>query len=354
MLACRKADDTCHNNVMSDAPISAPTAAHLGTFTPNTALLLVNLGTPTQPTAAAVGRYLGEFLSDPYVVPLSPWLWKPLLHGLIIPLRSRRSAEKYRQIWLPEGSPLAVYTQRLTNAVAAELLHWRVAMAMRYGEPAITSTLDTLVQRGSQRIVVLPLYPQYSTTTTATVQQQVKLWQAKNPHIAVHTIHDYADDGLWAKAVADSINAYWQHHGRGERLLFSFHGLPQQLVDKGDPYPQRCQASARAITQLLGLDDQQWQLAYQSRFGRSKWVQPYAEATLWQLAESGVKTIDVVCPGFAVDCLETLEEVALRFAEGVAARGAHLRYIPCLNQTPTHAHALAQLAQQQASAYFRP
>jgi len=338
---------------MSDAPISAPDTAHLGTSAPsNIALLLVNLGTPAQPTAAAVGRYLSAFLSDRYVVPLSPWLWKPLLHGLIIPLRSRRSAEKYRQIWLPEGSPLAVYTQHLTQAVAAQLPHWRVAMAMRYGEPALATALDSLVQKGSKRIVVLPLYPQYSTTTTATVLHQLQKWQVQNPHIAVHAINDYADEPSWAKAVADSISAYWQQHGRGERLLFSFHGLPQKLVDKGDPYPQRCEISAQAITQLLGLKDEQWQLAYQSRFGRSAWVQPYAEATLWQWAESEVKTIDVVCPGFAVDCLETLEEVALRFAESIAARGAQLRYIPCLNAHFAHAQSLAQLAQKQAQQYF--
>jgi len=339
---------------MSDAPISAPNAAHVGTsVSAHTALLLVNLGTPTQPTATAVGRYLGEFLSDRYVVPLSPLFWKPLLHGLIIPLRRRRSAEKYRQIWLAEGSPLAIYTQHLTDAVAAELPDWQVTMAMRYGQPAIGSTLDGLVQKGCKQIVVLPLYPQYSTTTTATVQHQIQRWLARNPHISVHTINDYADDGLWAKALADSISAYWQENGRAERLLFSFHGLPQKLVDQGDPYPQRCQASAHAITQHLGLDDQYWQLAYQSRFGRSAWVQPYAESTLWHLAENGIKTIDVVCPGFAVDCLETLEEVALRFAQGVAARGAKLRYIPCLNASAAHAHALAQLAQKQVKKHFR-
>jgi len=339
---------------MSHAHLAAPHAAHLGTSTSaHTALLLVNLGTPTAPTAVAVGRYLSQFLSDRHVVPLSPLLWKPLLHGLIIPLRSRRSAEKYRQIWLPEGSPLGVYTQRLTAAVAAELPHWHVAMAMRYGQPALPSVLNTLLESGYKRIVVLPLYPQYSTTTTATVQQQVQIWQTQNPQIAVHMIDDYADDPIWAKAVADSVAAYWQQHGRGEHLLFSFHGLPQQLVDKGDPYPQRCEISTQAITHALGLKDGQWQLAYQSRFGRRAWVKPYAEPTLWQLAESGVKTIDVVCPGFAVDCLETLEEVALRFAQGVAARGATLRYIPCLNASIPHAQALAALARKQANAHFK-
>jgi len=348
-LACRNVDDTCHNNYMSHAllAVGAPPPA-------NTALLLVNLGTPTHPTAAAVGRYLSQFLSDRHVVPLSPLLWKPLLHGLVIPLRRRRSAEKYRQIWLPEGSPLAVYTQRLTAEVAAQLPHWHVTMAMRYGQPALPFVLDTLVKKGIERIVVLPLYPQYSTTTTATVQQQVREWWAKNPQIAVHTIYDYADDCAWAAAVADSINTYWQQHGRGEQLLFSFHGLPQKLVDQGDPYPQRCELSVHAITRKLGLNHEQWQLAYQSRFGRHAWVQPYAEPTLWQWAERGMKTIDVVCPGFAVDCLETLEEVALRFAEGVAARGAQLRYIPCLNATFAHAQALAALAQAQANEHFKP
>jgi len=335
----------CHNTGMSDAPIAARGAARTGTpATPDTALLVVNLGTPEHPTAAAVGRYLVEFLGDPYVVPLHPWVWKPLLHGIISPLRRGKSAAKYQQVWMPEGSPLAVYTQRLTHALAAQLPQWRVMMAMRYGKPALQQQLDALHAAGCSNIVVLPLYPQYSTTTTATVLRQIQLWQQQHRTTAVHVIKDYADDPLWIRAVADSISTYWQKHGRAQRLVFSFHGLPQRLVEKGDPYPQRCQTSTTAIASALHLKQTQWQLTYQSRFGRQAWLQPDTETQLWQLAESGVKTIDIVCPGFAVDCLETLEEIALRFADSVAARGAQLRYIPCLNDDLAHARALAALA----------
>ena len=311
---------------------------------PTTALLAVNLGTPETPTAPAVRRYLAEFLGDPRVVSIPPLLWKPLLYGLILPLRGGRSAHKYAQVWLPEGSPLAVHTRRLAETMQRELPHWRVREAMRYGQPALRPALDALAAEGIERIVVLPLYPQYSTTTTASVEDMVQRWQADHPQVEVHTIRDYADDPRWVAAVADSIRDHWQQHGRGEKLVFSFHGIPQRLADAGDPYPQRCEASARAIAAALELGEDDWRLAYQSRFGRERWLQPYAEPTLWALAESGVKTLDVVCPGFATDCLETLEEVALGFTTSVAARGATMRYIPCLNDAPTHAHALAALA----------
>ncbi|MCG8274932.1 ferrochelatase [Stenotrophomonas sp. NLF4-10] len=311
---------------------------------PTTALLAVNLGTPETPTAPAVRRYLAEFLGDPRVVSIPPLLWKPLLHGLILPLRGGRSAHKYAQVWLPEGSPLAVYTRRLAEAMQRELPHWRVRDAMRYGQPALRPALDALAGEGIGRIVVLPLYPQYSTTTTASVEDVVRDWQARHPQVEVRTVHDYADDPRWVAAVADSIRGYWQRNGRGDRLLFSFHGIPQRLADAGDPYPQRCEASARAIAAALELGEGDWQLAYQSRFGRERWLQPYAEPTLWALAEGGAKTLDVACPGFATDCLETLEEVALGFTASVARHGATMRYIPCLNDAPEHARALAALA----------
>ena len=313
---------------------------------PTTALLAVNLGTPETPTAPAVRRYLAEFLSDPRVVAIPPLLWKPLLHGLILPLRGGRSAHKYAQIWLPEGSPLAVHTRRLADAMQHELPHWHVRNAMRYGQPALRPALDALAAEGIARIIVLPLYPQYSTTTTASVEDVVQRWQTDHPQVAVHTIRDYADDPRWVAAVADSIRNHWQQHGRGDTLVFSFHGIPQRLADAGDPYPQRCQASARAIAAALELGDDDWRLTYQSRFGRERWLQPYAEPTLWALAEAGAKTLDVVCPGFATDCLETLEEVALGFSASLAQRGATMRYIPCLNDTPAHARALAALATQ--------
>lgn len=311
---------------------------------PHTAVLAVNLGTPQTPTAPAVRRYLAEFLSDPRVVSIPALLWKPLLYGLILPLRSGRSAAKYAQVWLPDGSPLMVYTRRLAEAMQALMPDLTVRHAMRYGAPALTTELDRLAAEGVRRVVVLPLYPQYSTTTTASIEDQLRQWQPRHPGVIVTLVRDYAVDPQWVDAVAGSIRAWWDQHGRGDKLLFSFHGIPQRLADAGDPYPQRCEASAQAIADALGLAAGEWQLAYQSRFGREKWLQPYAEPTLWALAEAGTKQIDVVCPGFATDCLETLEEVAMGFTETVAERGAQMRYIPCLNDSPAHALALSRLS----------
>lgn len=311
---------------------------------PDTAVLAVNLGTPETPTAPAVRRYLAEFLSDRRVVAIPPLLWQPLLRGLILPLRSSRSAAKYAQVWLPDGSPLMVHTRQLAQAMQALLPTLKVRHAMRYGEPALAHELDRLAGEGARRIVVLPLYPQYSTTTTASVEDRVDAWQRRNPGVTVSLVRDYSVDPGWVEAVAGSIRRYWEQHGRGQTLMFSFHGIPQRLADAGDPYPQRCEASAQAIAKALELGRDEWQMGYQSRFGRERWLQPYAEPSLWALAESGVKQIDVVCPGFATDCLETLEEVALGFTETLAERGATMRYIPCLNAEPEHARALARLA----------
>jgi len=324
----------CHNAPMSDAP--------------ETAVLVVNLGTPEAPTAPAVARYLAEFLGDKRVVAIPKLFWWPLLNWVILPRRSPRSAEKYALVWLPDGSPLAVYTRRLAEGMQRELPEHRVAWAMRYGSPALAPALDALRDGGVRRIVVLPLYPQYSTTTTASIEDVVRAWQARNPQLPVRLIEDYPTDPAWVAAVADSVRAHWAQHGRGERLFFSFHGLPQRVANNGDPYPQRCEASAQAIAAALELDAGAWQLGYQSRFGAERWLQPYAEPSLWQLAEQGIKRVDVICPGFATDCLETLEEVAMGFVETCAARGMQVRYIPCLNDAPAHARALAQLAARAA------
>lgn len=315
---------------------------------PDTAVLVVNLGTPEAPTAPAVARYLAEFLGDKRVVAIPRLFWWPLLNWVILPRRSPRSAEKYALVWLPEGSPLAVYTRRLAEGMQRELPGHRVAWAMRYGAPALAPALDALRDGGVRRIVVLPLYPQYSTTTTASIEDVVQAWQARNPQLPVTLIEDYPTDPAWVEAVADSVRAHWAQHGRGETLFFSFHGLPQRVANNGDPYPQRCEASAQAIAAALGLGAGEWQLGYQSRFGAERWLQPYAEPSLWQLAERGTKRVDVICPGFATDCLETLEEVAMGFVETCAARGMQVRYIPCLNDAPAHARALAQLAARAA------
>ena len=310
------------------------------------ALVLVNLGTPAAPTPSAVRRYLSQFLHDHRVVQLTRWLWCPLLHFVILPLRSPKVARKYAQIWMPGGSPLAVHTAALAEAVARRLPGWRVAHAMRYGQPSVQAVFDDLRAGGVRKIRVLPLYPQYSTTTTASVADAVA---AAANGLQVEVLRDYHVDAGWAAAVAASIRAHWDAEGRGERLLLSFHGIPRRLVDGGDPYAAQCEASTRAIAQALGVPREDLLLTFQSRFGRERWLEPYTQPTLEALAREGVRRVDVACPGFAVDCLETLEEIAVENA--VAFRGAGgeaLRYIPCLNADPAHADALAALALQDA------
>ena len=316
------------------------------TDTSPTALLIVNLGTPEAPTPRAVRRYLAEFLHDHRVVQLTRWLWCPLLHFIILPLRGPKAAAKYASIWMPEGSPLAVHTRRLAGAVQDRLPGWRVQDAMRYGEPSIGSRLQAWRAEGVRKVVVLPLYPQYSTTTTESVRDLVT---REACGLDVRFIEDYPVDPGWVAAVVGSIRSWRAEHGAGEHLLFSYHGLPQRLARNGDPYPQRCEASTRAIVQALGLRDGEWTLTYQSRFGKERWLEPATDATLQAMAARGVRRVDVVCPGFAVDCLETLEEIAMQNAELFhAAGGEALRYIPCLNDAPAHADALAALARRGA------
>lgn len=312
---------------------------------PDTVLLAVNLGTPDAPDTAAVRRYLGEFLSDPRVVSIPPLLWKPLLYGLILPLRGPRSAANYAKVWMEEGSPLLVYTQRLAERLQERLPHWQVLPAMRYGNPALRSTLRRLRAAGVRRLVVLPLYPQYSTTTTASVADLVA---EETQGMDVTLIEDYSSDAGWVGAVAASIRSHRREHGDGRHLLFSFHGLPQRIADAGDPYPQRCVDSATAVAAALGLESTQWSMSYQSRFGRERWLEPSTVAELDRLAAAGVREVEVVCPGFAVDCIETLEEVALGLAEHFSRKGGRLAYIPCLNDSPAHADALARLAHRAA------
>lgn len=318
----------------------------------DTALLLVNLGTPEAPTARAVRRFLSEFLHDQRVVQLTRWLWCPLLHGLILPLRGPRVAHKYAEIWMDEGSPLAVHTRRLAAAMQARLPALRVAHAMRYGEPALGETLRELHAGGSQRVLVLPLYPQYSTTTTASVADVLAEVAKDRAAPRLRMVEQYATEPGVIAALADSVRAHWAAHGRGQRLLVSFHGIPQRLVDAGDPYADQCRATTAALAQALGLRDDQYVQCFQSRFGRETWLQPATDATLRSLAGSGVERVDVLCPGFAVDCLETLEEIKLQNA-GIfrAAGGDILSYIPCLNDAPAHADALAALARRELEAW---
>lgn len=315
--------------------------------TADTALILVNLGTPDAPTAPAIRRFLGEFLGDRRVVSLPRWFWLPLLHGLILPLRSPKVAPKYASVWMAEGSPLAVHTRRLAEAVQREMPDVMVIDAMRYGQPSLAEFLQRLGTEGVNRALVLPLYPQYSTTTTATIADVVEQAQS----LQLRMVEDYHLDAGWIDAVAGSIRAHRDQHGSGEYLLFSFHGLPQRLVDAGDPYQSQCEAGAHAIAAALELDESQWGISYQSRFGFDRWLTPATATTLVDLAARGVREVAVVAPGFATDCLETLEEISIMLAEDFAELGGKLRYIPCLNDSPTHAAALAGIAQRELQAW---
>lgn len=314
-----------------------------------TGVLLVNLGTPEHPNPGALRRYLAEFLRDPRVVEVPRPIWLPLLYGVILPFRAPRSAHAYQQVWTDQGSPLRVYSEGLT-AAAGEALNAagaraEVALAMRYGRPGIADVLRNWKDRGLRRLLVLPLYPQYSATTTASVfdavMQELTTWRWL-PEL--RWVNDYWSDSGWIEAIAQSIAAHWQSHARSGHLVFSFHGIPQRYLRNGDPYFCQCHASARMIAKQLDLSADEWSLSFQSRVGKEPWLQPYTDQHLRSLATSGTRTVDVVCPGFAVDCLETLEEIAMQNAEGFrAAGGDALRYIPALNDSPAHAQLLANL-----------
>jgi ferrochelatase len=322
----------------------APQAAGPG----RTALLLVNLGTPDAATRPAVKRYLAQFLHDHRVVELTRWLWCPILHFIILPLRSGKVAKKYASIWMDGGSPLLVHTQRLAKAMQHSLPDIPVRMAMRYGNPSIPSVLRQLEAEGMTRLLVLPLYPQYSASTSATVldavNQEIRTWR-RVPELRF--IADYHDDAGWLDAMEARIRAHWDLHGRADKLLFSFHGLPKRFERAGDPYPRHCETGARLLADRLGLGPEEWFMTYQSRFGREEWLQPYTDKTLEQWGKAGLGTVDVVCPGFAADCLETLEEIAVENDEVFRhAGGKKLHYISALNEEPGHVAALAALARR--------
>ncbi len=336
--------------IMPGLPTPVPrmhTAFHppAATDRSRTGVLLVNLGTPDAPTRGAVRRYLAEFLHDHRVVDLTRWIWCPVLHFLILPLRSGKVAHAYASIWGEDGSPLLALSRQLAEGVASALPEVELRLAMRYGNPSVPAMLRELEAAGCGRIVVLPLYPQYSASTTASshdaVMRELLRWRCQ-PELVL--LQDYHRDPAWVAAVAESVRAHWAAQGRGDRLLMSFHGLPQRFVAKGDPYAAQCRASAEAIAAALDLREGEWAMSYQSRFGREPWLQPYTDQTLeaWGRERAGV--VDVLCPGFAVDCLETLEEIAVQNRKAYqAAGGTALRYIPALNAQPAHVAALAGL-----------
>jgi ferrochelatase len=318
--------------------------------TKKTAVLLANLGSPTAPTTTAVRQFLKDFLWDPRVVNLPRPLWWLILHLIVLPFRPGRSAKAYRKIWDNKGSPLIFLTRQLTGKVADKLSAKGVTTdyAMRYGEPSIAKQLKRFKQQGITDLVVLPLYPQYSSTTTASIYDAVIKELNEWRHLpSIQFISDYHQDKHYIAAVADSIEQIWREQGKNELLLMSFHGLPEQLTKWGDPYFHQCQETAALVAEKLGLNKKQWLLVFQSRFGKAEWLKPYCVDTLQNLPGQGIKTVDVICPGFAVDCLETLEEIAMEnksvFMESA---GVNYRYIPALNDSEAHVNAITGLLEQ--------
>lgn len=322
------------------------------------AVVIVNLGTPDAPTPAAVRRYLDEFLSDPRVIEKPRWLWQLILKLVILRIRPRRSAHAYSRIWTAQGSPLLVHSEALGRALDARLKDIctgpvSVHLAMRYGRPALAEVVAALNAEGVRRLVVLPLYPQYSATSTgAVIDALADTLKTLRWPPELRTIGDYHDDPAHIDALAQSVRAHWERHGRAEKLLLSFHGIPQSYVEAGDPYLAQCRATAERLAQRLDLPRDACIVAFQSRVGREEWLKPYTDATLRQLAADGVASVQVLCPGFAVDCLETLEEIALENrALFLEAGGKRYEYIAALNDEPAQVDALATLVLRHAQGW---
>ena len=323
-----------------------------------TAVLLVNLGTPEAPTAAALRRYLKQFLWDPRVVEIPRPVWWLILHGIILNLRPAKSAAKYAKIWMPEGSPLRVHTERqakllkgwLGQAGADEL---QVAWAMRYGQPSIGSVLDQFKRDGVERVLVVPLYPQYAASSTASVMDDVADWikRSRNPP-ELRFVKHFHDHPGYVAALAASVREHWTANGRPDKLVMSFHGLPRRSLDLGDPYHCECQKTGRVLAEALGLTETQYLITFQSRFGKAEWLQPYTQPTLERLGREGTARVDVVCPGFVADCLETLEEIALECkAAFLSSDGKEFHYIPCVNERPDWITALRDIVSSHLSGW---
>jgi ferrochelatase len=320
---------------------------------PRTGVLLVNLGTPDAPTPGAVRRYLREFLSDPRVVQVPRPLWWLILNVFVLPFRPAKSARKYALIWKPDGSPLRIYSERqaqLLRGYLGQKLNTQVPVVagMRYGNPSIEEALAELKLRECTRILVLPMYPQYAGSTTGSAEDGLRRGLRKwKPPPETRVVQDFHNHRASVKAIAKSVNDYWFKHGRPDRLLMSFHGLPRAVVEKGDPYEKQCLETGRLIAIELGWNDARTQVTFQSRFGAQEWLQPYTDKTLAALGRDGVGRVDVICPGFAADCLETLEEIAIEGKKTfLDAGGKDLHYIPTTNDLPPWMTAISILAME--------
>ncbi len=319
---------------------------------PRTGILLVNLGTPEAPTAGALRRYLAQFLSDPRVVEIPRLAWWPILHGIILRVRPAKSAAKYASIWTQEGSPLRVWTQkqaRLLGGFLGEAGHQVVVEhAMRYGRPSVGDQLSALKAKGVQRVLVVPLYPQYSAATTASVMDEVFAWGRQTRTLPeLRHINHFHDDPGYLDALTESVKAHWTTHGRAGKLVMSFHGMPHRTLLLGDPYHCECLKTGRLLAERLGLQQDEYVVTFQSRFGKAKWLEPYTEPTLRALAQKGEKRVDVICPGFVADCIETLEEIAMEGKHAfLSSGGQEFNYIACLNDRMSWMRALSQLVQK--------
>jgi protoporphyrin/coproporphyrin ferrochelatase len=322
-----------------------------------TGILLCNLGTPEAPTAPALRRYLAEFLGDHRVVEIPRPIWWLILHGIILRTRPQKSAAKYASIWTPEGSPLKVWTRQqatLLRGYLGERGHrLDVRYAMRYGQPSIASQLDALKAAGCERILIVPAYPQYSGTTTASVIDAVNSWCADVRNLPeLRFVKHYHDDAGYIEALKASVQKHWMAHGRPDKLVMSFHGVPERTLHLGDPYHCECLKTGRLLAEALGLKAEEYVVTFQSRFGKAKWLQPYTEPTLVQLAQQGVQRVDVICPGFSSDCIETLEEIDQEArAAFLHAGGQAFHYIPCLNDSAPWLRALADVCERHLSGW---
>ncbi|UTW49236.1 ferrochelatase [Bacterioplanoides sp. SCSIO 12839] len=316
-------------------------------------VLLVNLGTPEAPTAKAVREYLAEFLWDKRVVDVPRPIWWLILNGIILRFRPRMVAKGYASIWTDEGSPLMAISKQQQRALKQQLSETfgqdiPVALAMTYGQPTMEQAGRELRQAGVDKMLVLPLYPQFSSSTTAAVYDRLASGLKGCPHLPeTRWVNEYHQHPLYIQALANSVKEYWAEHGQGDKLLMSFHGIPQRYEDRGDPYPSQCRATAKALADALNLQDDQWFCAFQSRFGREEWVKPYTDFTLKEWGEQGIGRVDVISPAFAADCLETLEELEEENRENfIEAGGKEYHYIPCLNDRDDHIQMMVDLVQQ--------
>ncbi|VAX09392.1 Ferrochelatase, protoheme ferro-lyase [hydrothermal vent metagenome] len=322
--------------------------------TDRTGILIVNLGTPDAADAKSIRRYLAEFLSDPRVIEMPRWLWKLILHSVILRFRPAHIAPAYRSIWGKDGSPLLSISRQqvkeLNTQISAKFKHpIKIALGMRYGNPSIAHALRELQAANVQRLLVLPLYPQYSATTTAStfdaVAQELMRWRWIP---SLRMLNQYHDHPAYIETLAQSVTTFWQTQSQAELLLISFHGLPKRYLLAGDPYHCHCQKTARLLAEKLGLNENQWQISFQSRVGREEWLKPYTDETLKALPAKGTKSVQVICPGFPTDCLETLEEINVQNRDGfIEAGGEQFDYIPALNDSAEHIRMLAEIIEEQ-------